>query len=314
MDPLGTSGAFRTRPSGTWTARLAAAALAVALAAAPGAAQTTDATTAGPPASREAALGPRLPAPAAVGAGDRVPGPVDPVRFDGEPRRLWPTPLEWTFAGAAIAGVALGDGGLEEELWSDRPDRIRGVARVTSALGSTPAALALVGGTWGVGYLADADGVRKGAGRATIALAVATGIDQILKGAIGRARPDATDDPAEFRPGSYFDNSHNSFPSGHAVTAFSLATSIAEETDEPWLAWAAYGTAGTVAYARVYRHRHWPSDVVAGALLGVFSTRATLRWLESRTVPGVDEAAHASARVPAVSLEPGGLALTWSLP
>lgn len=66
---------------------------------------------------------------------------------------------------------------------------------------------------------------------------------------------------------------HGSFPSGHTITAFSVATVFAERyahrTRHPWVPWAvSYGLASTVAFSRVTRSAHFPSDVFAGAFLG----------------------------------------------
>jgi hypothetical protein len=48
-----------------------------------------------------------------------------------------------------------------------------------------------------------------------------------------------------------------------------VATVFAGEyRDKRWVPWVAYGTAGLVAASRVALGRHFPTDVVAGALLG----------------------------------------------
>ena len=60
-----------------------------------------------------------------------------------------------------------------------------------------------------------------------------------------------------------------SFPSGHATGAFAVATVFASEyRDRRWLPWVAYGTAGMIAGSRVALDRHFPTDVIVGALLG----------------------------------------------
>jgi len=60
-----------------------------------------------------------------------------------------------------------------------------------------------------------------------------------------------------------------SFPSGHAVAAFSLATIFADRYPKPrWHRWVAFGLAGFVSFSRLPLHAHYPSDLFAGAVLG----------------------------------------------
>ncbi len=61
----------------------------------------------------------------------------------------------------------------------------------------------------------------------------------------------------------------NSFPSGHTIEAFSVATVFAERyRDGPWVPVMAYSLAGLVGAARIAEREHFPSDVFAGAVLG----------------------------------------------
>lgn len=66
-----------------------------------------------------------------------------------------------------------------------------------------------------------------------------------------------------------------SYPSGHTSSAFAAARTIARI--EPKLANEAYDLARQVAISRVYAGVHYPSDVVAGALLGTGIAEALLR-------------------------------------
>jgi undecaprenyl-diphosphatase len=67
----------------------------------------------------------------------------------------------------------------------------------------------------------------------------------------------------------------SSFPSGHAVSAFTAATVLARGRNAPFL----FALAGTVALSRVYVRMHHTSDVVAGAALGVVIGLAARRLL-----------------------------------
>lgn len=67
----------------------------------------------------------------------------------------------------------------------------------------------------------------------------------------------------------------NSYPSGHTATAFMFAQMLHKEYGEtvsPWISVAGYGMAATTGIFRVISNRHWCSDVLAGAALGIFST------------------------------------------
>ena len=76
----------------------------------------------------------------------------------------------------------------------------------------------------------------------------------------------------EMRP----DNStRNSFPSGHTATAFVAATVLHKEyglTRSPWFSVGGYAVAMSTGFMRVLNNRHWISDVMAGAGIGILST------------------------------------------
>ena len=63
----------------------------------------------------------------------------------------------------------------------------------------------------------------------------------------------------------------NSFPSRHASTAFSLSYTIGNFMGQysPWWLYGAHAVANGVGFQRVMAARHWPSDVMAGACIGV---------------------------------------------
>ena len=67
----------------------------------------------------------------------------------------------------------------------------------------------------------------------------------------------------------------NSWPSGHTATSFVGATILHKEyglTQSPWFSIAGYGVATATGVMRVLNNRHWVSDVLSGAGIGIMST------------------------------------------
>jgi len=98
---------------------------------------------------------------------------------------------------------------------------------------------------------------------AQVSIAAAT---QLLKHFIGRPRPRFTHGD-ELVLGPSLDSGLDSFPSGHAANAFGAATVLAWFF--PSVRTPLYLVAGLVAVSRVLRGSHFPTDVWAGAVLGV---------------------------------------------
>jgi undecaprenyl-diphosphatase len=99
--------------------------------------------------------------------------------------------------------------------------------------------------------------------------------DYVLKPAFNRARPYEVDasitviDAKPFTP---------SFPSGHAAMA--VAGALAGSQLLPYSTWVWWPLAAVIAISRIYIGVHWPSDVLAGVLIGF----ATGLFVLGRTV------------------------------
>jgi undecaprenyl-diphosphatase len=97
---------------------------------------------------------------------------------------------------------------------------------------------------------------------ATILGAESLLVNQGIKRLVGRRRPVWEDD----RPHNLRRPRTSSFPSGHASSA-ATAVGVLAQNDPLWPLYVAVGA--TVAASRVYVKVHHPSDVLAGAVLGV---------------------------------------------
>jgi membrane-associated phospholipid phosphatase len=121
-----------------------------------------------------------------------------------------------------------------------------------------------------------------------IAVAVQAAVFMTAALAVARERPDAV--PLEIAPPT------SSFPSGHvgASTAFCLTLAVlARRIRHPALRWLATVACllvpVLVAYARLYRGMHHPTDVVAGAVVGAVCAWLAWHYLRrggSRAGPG----------------------------
>jgi len=89
---------------------------------------------------------------------------------------------------------------------------------------------------------------------------VATGISELLKSTITKKRPDG---------------SAHSFPSGHATIAFTNAAVLQNEFQETStvFAYSGYAFAGATGVFRMLNNRHYLSDVLVGAGIGIFVTQ-----------------------------------------
>lgn len=78
-----------------------------------------------------------------------------------------------------------------------------------------------------------------------------------VKYSVGTMRPDGT--------------TRNSFPSGHTATAFMAAAMLDKEFGciSPWISVGGYTVATAVGVSRILNNRHWISDVLAGAGIGI---------------------------------------------
>jgi membrane-associated phospholipid phosphatase len=239
--------------------------------------------------------------PGACSAADAEPGPVHSV-----------TGWELVGTGAATAGLFLVDRPILNFLQQHRSKELDAVADVFRSFGSPPVYGAISAGVLGAGLISGDADIRRAGGRLIFSYLVTAAATQVLKMAVGRSRPDARKGPYDFGP---FKNRQVSFPSGHTAIAFTLATSLADDIGDPWVSAGLYTLAAGTAWSRLNDGRHWPSDVLTGAGLGIASAKMVRgRWrvfgIESPEWIRADQLRHPTEGLP-LRLVPRSEPATW---
>jgi membrane-associated phospholipid phosphatase len=146
---------------------------------------------------------------------------------------------------------------------------------VFSASNSTLITAALPLSLYGIGLVRKDSYATKTALLAGEAVADAEILTTIFKGVDRRVRP--VNLPANTKFGdTWFESrlTNGSFPSGHTIAAFSVATVMARRYGRHrWVPYVAYGLAGAIGFSRITLSAHFPSDVFMGAALGFSISR-----------------------------------------
>lgn len=104
---------------------------------------------------------------------------------------------------------------------------------------------------------------------------------QVLKHAAHVLRPDSS--------------AYNSFPSGHTAQAFAAAALLSEEYGYryKWVPYLSYGLASTVGILRIANNKHYLSDVLVAAGIGILSTKVAY-WTHQYKWGRKNRASHAA--------------------
>ncbi len=233
--------------------------------------------------------------------------------------RIWSYPLHvrtkdvpFILGLAAATGFAIANDETIAGSFQDFHDShpwVQDASPVITKMGSW-GAWATAGLFFGAGLIAGDHKAAETGVLAATAMAESSLLVWFLKGMTGRQRPsyagnvDHWSGPAAFfkRYESGNADAYDAMPSGHTITAFSLATVVAMEYQETvWVPILSYAVATGVGLSRVTMSRHWLSDVLVGGALGHLIGRLVVRnhrrWH------------HA---VPALAVSPRSVSLTYS--
>jgi hypothetical protein len=193
--------------------------------------------------------------------------------------RWWPEEIKHdkAFDATLVTGVVFaiqsgshGSGGQdldwEGEISGGSRRGVQSVSHDLTRLGNGPVVAAILGITYLSARRAHDDRLAEASSLAAESLLDAGIWIAVLKTATARVRPNQTDGGRFLQYGSA---QNGSFPSGHAMAAFSVASVFANRyRDKKWVPWLSYGVATLIGGARLALGRHFPSDVVVGAVLG----------------------------------------------
>jgi membrane-associated phospholipid phosphatase len=200
------------------------------------------------------------------------------AQLDGLPPVQPSTPLRWWHGAVVLGGLSalmLLDHSSQDYFQRNRSTRSDDVAGALRHFGQPEVFGTVTLGLLGAGLISGNDDVARAGGRLAATLALAGVTATGLKYAMGRPRPNESSDVDGFEPFS----GQDAMPSGHTTVAFAFATALADDVHRTWASVGLYTIATGVGWSRMNDNKHWLSDVVAGAVIGVSSAKLVNgRW------------------------------------
>jgi len=185
-------------------------------------------------------------------------------------KAIWTSPFRmkrsdakwWVLVGAATGVLVATDHWTSQQLPNTK-DQVRFSGQVSNA--GIYALAPLTGGLYLVGVFSGNAKARETGLLGAEALVDGLVLFEGLKLVTGRERPTVSDGHGHFFHGG------DSFPSGHAMESFALASVIAHEyRNKKIVPVLAYGLAALVSASRLSGRQHFASDVVVGGAMGWF--------------------------------------------
>ncbi|MGB3151183.1 MAG: phosphatase PAP2 family protein [Maribacter sp.] len=199
-------------------------------------------------------------------------------------------PLHWRGKEWATFGYVMGSTGVAYLVDTPTNKYFRGIRDDVPKIvrdygfeyGSPTNNYMLTGAVYLTGLVTKSEKLRR-TGVLLISSATSAGLlQQILKSAIGRARPLSGKNKDTYRPLWAGDRDFHSFPSGHAILAMTNAHAIAKQFKNVWVKTGIYTLGSIPAISRLWEGKHWLSDVVLGVAISIFTVESIDRYLDSK--------------------------------
>ena len=184
------------------------------------------------------------------------------------PRHLRYRDLLWIAPFGVATGLAIDYDAHALRSLGSHPGREDTFAKISDA-GAIYLPIASIAGGYGYGFYRKDDYLRQSSILTTEAIADALILNEGLKYATDRQRPNQGDGTGRFWPhGTRTWPDGQSFASNHSLTAWAFAHVVTDRYPSWKTKLALYGLASTVSVSRVLARDHFPSDVLVGGALG----------------------------------------------
>jgi len=200
---------------------------------------------------------------------------ASPLRWHGK---------DWAIFGSVLAGTfALSylDEPFDDFMQRNRSQVADDLNKIGIEYGEPRTAIALTGGVYVIGLVADSEWLRESCVIVSASLLSAGIIQSTTKVAAGRARPHVGRGYDEFDP-FHGEENYYSFFSGHTMVAMIMSHTFAKRLDHPVAKAALYSLGAVGGLARTYNRDHWLTDVVLGNALAITSVNSVSRWLTAK--------------------------------
>jgi membrane-associated phospholipid phosphatase len=195
--------------------------------------------------------------------------------------------VKWYEVGAVLGATVLLstlDEPTQRYVQHHRSEESNEIAEIFRQEGEAPYYAGVSLGVLTVGAVTGNPAIRRSGSRLVASVALSALEMSVIKRVVGRSRPNEDVGAFAFHPFTSLKDSagvetRGAMPSGHTTAAFAVATSLADDIDNPIVDALLYTAATGTAFSRINDNRHWLSDTFFGAMLGIFTAKVVNgRW------------------------------------